>query len=114
MRGVDAYLFGRIGGEVGSFTLPEDRDALDRWAARCRPRAPDPREFDTVHRFVTQHLDTAPLTNSLGAFPSITWTDGDVPLSVSYLPIPHDSGTDRWGPAAEHRCGDPGPVPRCE
>lgn len=88
---MDAYLFGRIAGEVRSFTLPEEREAFDSWVARCRARARDKQEFDNLHRFVNGHLDTATEANSEGKFPSITWMDGDVPLSVAYHVIPHES-----------------------
>ncbi|WP_067904081.1 hypothetical protein [Nocardia vaccinii] len=94
---MDAYLFGRIAGEVRSFTLPEEREALDAWAADCRTRAQDTREFDNWHQFVNEHLDTAAQALIEGKFPSITWTDGDVPLSVSYHLIPHEAGEDGCG-----------------
>ncbi|WP_067683827.1 hypothetical protein [Nocardia miyunensis] len=94
---MDAYLFGRIAGEVRSFTLPEDREALDVWAAHCRARVRDPAEFDNLHRFVNDHLDTAAQALLEGTFPSITWTDGDVPLSVSYLLISGEAREDCYG-----------------
>lgn len=63
----------------------------------CRAAAQDKQEFDNLHRFVNNHLANAAEANSEGTFPSITWTDGDVPLSVSYHLIPHDSRKDGCG-----------------
>ncbi|MFF3568257.1 hypothetical protein ACFYXQ_10840 [Nocardia jiangxiensis] len=95
---MDAYLFGRFGGEVRSFTLPEEREDLDSWAAQCRASVPDIEEFDNVHRFVKGYLDTAAEATAEGKFVSISWTDGAVPLSVDYHILPREAEGDGCEP----------------
>lgn len=90
---MDAYLFGRFGGEVRGFTLSEERKGLDRWAAHCRESAPDIDEFDNLHRFVKGYLHTAAEANAEGKFLSIAWTDGTggtASLAVEYHLLPRE------------------------
>ncbi|WP_157121270.1 hypothetical protein [Nocardia miyunensis] len=75
---MDAYLFGRFGGEVRSFTLPEEREGVDNWAAHCRASARDTDEFDNLHRMVKGYLDTAAEATAEGKFVSISWMDGSL------------------------------------
>ncbi|WP_157778069.1 hypothetical protein [Nocardia terpenica] len=77
-----------MAGSTRSFTLPDDRAALDEWVARCRESAADRAEFDTRHRIVDSYLASAPEANAAGTFPSITWTEGTPSITVSYQLLP--------------------------
>ncbi|ATL71299.1 hypothetical protein CRH09_39155 [Nocardia terpenica] len=85
---MEAYVHGRMAGSTRSFTLPDDRAALDEWVARCRESAADRAEFDTRHRIVDSYLASAPEANAAGTFPSITWTEGTPSITVSYQLLP--------------------------
>ena len=100
MIGMDAHLFGRFGGDVRSFTLPEEREEFDRWAARCRTTAPDTDEFDNLHRMLTGYLDTAAEASAEGKFLSISWADGadgESKLAVEYHLLPREVKQDSGG-----------------
>ncbi|WP_157117744.1 hypothetical protein [Nocardia vaccinii] len=97
---MDAHLFGRFGGDVRSFTLPEERDEFDQWAAHCRTTARDTEEFDNLHRMVTGYMDTAAEAKTEGKFVSINWTDGtagESSLVVEYRLLPPEVKEDGGG-----------------